>query len=177
MAFDPAEEDPDDEKELDAPGPDVPDEALAWMYKSCSTFGILLVLRQSFKDHVVLIELRVHRIDLALSQSVVQSVVDGRRRNAKARSRDTVDDHRHCQPSGLLVGGDILELRQIFQFRHEAIGPIVELIRIRIFERVLILGAAHAVIHRDVLHRLHVQRDSLHVLKFGLQSADHICTR
>src|ERR1700692_2226027 len=39
MAFDPAEEDPDDEKELDAPGPEVPDEALAWMYKFCSTFG------------------------------------------------------------------------------------------------------------------------------------------
>ena len=42
---------------------------------------ILLVLWQSFKDDVVLIELRVHRIDLALAQSVVQSIVDGRRRN------------------------------------------------------------------------------------------------
>src|ERR1700733_12512300 len=39
IAFDPAEEDPDDEKELAAPGPDVPDEALAWIYKSCSTLG------------------------------------------------------------------------------------------------------------------------------------------
>jgi hypothetical protein len=30
-AFDPAEADPEAENELEAPGPDVPDDALAWM--------------------------------------------------------------------------------------------------------------------------------------------------
>jgi len=29
-----------------------------------------------FQNHVVLVELRVHRIDLALSESVIQGVVD-----------------------------------------------------------------------------------------------------
>jgi hypothetical protein len=30
-AFDPAEEDPDDANEVEAPAPDAPDEAFAWM--------------------------------------------------------------------------------------------------------------------------------------------------
>ena len=41
--------------------------------------GVELKLRLAFKDHVILIHLRIHRIDLALSKGVIQSVVDGRR--------------------------------------------------------------------------------------------------
>jgi hypothetical protein len=33
VAFEPAEDDPDDEKEEDAPGPDVPEDALDWIYR------------------------------------------------------------------------------------------------------------------------------------------------
>ena len=40
-------------------------------------------------------------------------------------------------------------------------------------ERVLILRAAHTVVHGDVLHRLHEKRDSLCRLDARLQSADH----
>ena len=64
--------------------------------------------------------------------------------------------------------------RQRFQFRDKAIGPVIEFIGIRIFERVLILGAAHAVVDRDVLHRLHEERDAIHFLQLRLQPADHI---
>ena len=96
------------------------------------------------------------------------------RSDAEPRGGDAIDDQRDRQPSSLLVGCDILELRQAFQFRDKAIGPIVQFVRIGIFERVLILGAADAVIHRDVLHRLHVERDSLHLLQVGLQPADQI---
>jgi hypothetical protein len=39
-----------------------------------------------------------------------------------------------------------------------------------IFERVLILGAADAVFHRQVLHRLHVERDALTCRELGLQA-------
>src|ERR1700683_261628 len=35
VAFDPAEADPEAEKEVEAPGPEVPDEAFAWIYKRC----------------------------------------------------------------------------------------------------------------------------------------------
>src|ERR1700678_83557 len=39
VAFEPAEEDPEAEKEEEAPGPEVPEEAFAWIYKCCSVFG------------------------------------------------------------------------------------------------------------------------------------------
>ena len=70
---------------------------------------IVLELRQRFQDHVILIELGVHRIDLALSKGVVQRVVDGGRSDAKPRRSDAIDDQRNCKPSGLLVGGYILK--------------------------------------------------------------------
>src|SRR5580700_5781396 len=40
MAFDPAEADPEAEKEVEAPGPDVPEDALAWMYSFCNVSGV-----------------------------------------------------------------------------------------------------------------------------------------
>ena len=60
------------------------------------------------------------------------------------------------------------------QFRDEAVGPIVQFVRIGIFQRVLILSAADAVVDGDVLHRLHVELDSLNLLQAGLQSANHV---
>src|ERR1700722_1612992 len=39
IAFDPADADPEDENEFAAPGPDAPDEALAWMYRFASVLG------------------------------------------------------------------------------------------------------------------------------------------
>jgi hypothetical protein len=33
VAFEPAADDPEEEKEEDAPGPDVPEEALDWIYR------------------------------------------------------------------------------------------------------------------------------------------------
>jgi hypothetical protein len=39
VAFEPAEDDPDDENEDEAPGPDAPEDAFAWIYKSSSVLG------------------------------------------------------------------------------------------------------------------------------------------
>src|SRR5580704_9068294 len=104
-----------------------------WLMDSASVarWKWVNVLRGTALLIVELVELRVHRIDLALSQSVVQCVVDGRRCDAETRGRDTIDDQRDREPSRLLVGGDILELGQGFQFRDKAIGPVVQFVRIR----------------------------------------------
>ena len=58
---------------------------------------------------------------------------------------------------GLLVRSDIFKLRQFLELGDKAIGPVIELIDVRIFERVLVLSPADTVIHGDVLHRLHVE--------------------
>ena len=48
---------------------------------------IVLKLRLALQNHVVLIHLRVHRVDLPLAEGVVQSVIDGRRRDAQVARR------------------------------------------------------------------------------------------
>jgi hypothetical protein len=47
---------------------------------------ISLKVGNRFEDHVVLIQLRVQRGNLALAESVVQRLIDHLRRNAHARS-------------------------------------------------------------------------------------------
>jgi hypothetical protein len=39
VAFEPADEDPEDAKDEEAPGPEPPAEVLVWMYRSCSLAG------------------------------------------------------------------------------------------------------------------------------------------
>ena len=60
---------------------------------------------------MILVQLGVQRADLPLPIGIVQRVVDGGGRNAQAGGRDPVDHQRSRQAAGLLVGGDILELR------------------------------------------------------------------
>src|SRR6202035_1236656 len=52
--------------------------------------GIKLKLGLRFQNHVILIQLRVHGVDLALAEGVIQSVVDRRGCNTKPRSRGAV---------------------------------------------------------------------------------------
>ena len=123
---------------------------------------------------MVLVELRIHRIDLALPEGVIQSVVDRRRSNPEPRRSPAIDDQRNRETTGLLVGRNVFQLGQTLELRYKSIRPVVELIGIRIFEGVLILRAAYAVVDRDVLHRLHIERNSLHVLQILLQPAHQI---
>ena len=57
---------------------------------------------------------------------------------------------------------------------HQPRGPVVQLIRIRIFQAVLVLRPADPVFDRQVLHRLHVESDSIDLVELWLQAADHV---
>ena len=71
----------------------------------------------------------------------------------------------------LLIGGHVAQFGNRFQFVDEFGGPEVQFVGIRIFQRVLILRAADAVFDRQILHRLHVQRDAVDLCQFRLQAA------
>ena len=60
------------------------------------------------------------------------------------------------------------------QLGHQLRRPVIQFLQVGIFQRVLILRAADAVLDRQVLHRLHVQRDAVDFLELRLQSLDHI---
>ena len=134
----------------------------------------MLEIRICLQNHVILVQLRVHGVDLTLAISVIERAVDGGRRNPKPRCGDAINHQRYRQASGLLIGSHVGKLRQLLHLVDQPAGPQVQLVRIRVLQRVLVLGAADAVIHRDVLHRVHIKHDTLDRLEARLQPANHI---
>jgi hypothetical protein len=57
----------------------------------------------------------------------------------------------------LLVGGDILQLRQVLHPLLNHRSPMVEFVGIGVGQRVLIFGLGQARAHRHILPRLHVE--------------------
>ena len=133
-----------------------------------------LELRFDFQHDPILVRLREDRRDLALAKGVIQRIVDRLRADAEARRRIAVDDQARLQAQILVVAGDIAELRQCLQLLHKARRPEAQLLRIGIFEAVLILRAADAVLDGQVLHRLHEERNALDVGQCRLQAADDL---
>ncbi len=74
----------------------------------------------------------------------------------------------------LLIARNIGECGQLLQFGEHLRGIGIQFVGIRVFQRVLELSAADAVVHGQILHRLHVKRDSGDFRECRLQAADHI---
>ena len=64
---------------------------------------------------------------------------------------------------GLLVGGDVAQLRQLLQLRQQPRRPVVELVDIRVLQRVLVLRARQAAADVEVLRGLQEQRRARHL--------------
>src|SRR5580704_16062033 len=134
---------------------------------------IALKARQRFEHDVILVQLGIESRNLALAEGVVERVVDHVGGDAHARSCHAVDHQSLCQSTHLLVGGHVAQLRNTLEFFYEPRGPQVQFVQIGIFQRELILRAAHAVFDREVLHGLHVERHAVDLLNLWLQPADH----
>jgi hypothetical protein len=115
-----------------------------------------LEFRVGLQNHVVLVQLRVHGVDLALSERIVERIVDGRWRDAEAGSGGAIDGDRFRHAAQLLIGRHVGQFRKLLEFRQQLADNRVQLILIGVFHRVLVFRAAHAIVHRQVLHRLHV---------------------
>ena len=129
--------------------------------------------RHDLQNDPILVQLREHRRDLPLAEGVVERVVDRLRGDAQPRRRTSIDGQPSGEPLVLLVAAHVPQLRPPAAPRP-ACGPPVQLRRVRIFERVLVLRAAHAVFDREVLHRLHEQRDALDLRQLGLQAPNDL---
>ena len=119
-----------------------------------------------FQDHVVLVDLRKHDGDEALSKGVVQRVVDGCCSYAKPRSGIAIHDQIFFQSVILLIGGDVAQIRQRLEPFHEPGDPGGQIIRVGGFQAVLILRATDAIFHSQVLHSLHEQLNPFNGLHF-----------
>jgi len=87
--------------------------------------------------------------------------------HAQARCGDAIDNQRDRKAACLLVCGHIGKLGQCLPSVDELCGPEIQLVGIGIFERVLVLGAADAVVDGDVLHGFHEELDVVHLLELS----------
>ena len=133
----------------------------------------LLKLGLHLQDHPILVQLGEDGGDQPLAEGVVQRVVDQLRSEAEAGCGAAIDVQHRPQALVLLIAGHVTQDWNAVQPPHQSFGPDGELLGIGVFQRVLILRAAHPVLDRQILHRLHEQRDAVHLRELGLQAADH----
>jgi hypothetical protein len=130
-------------------------------------------LRDHLEHDAVLVQLREHGRDLALSEGVVERVVDHLRGDAEARRRRAVDRQRRLQSALLLVGPDVAQLGPLAQRLDHPRRPASQLGSIGILQAVLELRPAQAILDRQILDGLQVQPDAVHLRQRRLQAPDH----
>ena len=129
------------------------------------------------EHHAVLVRLREYRRHQPLAEGAVQGAVDGRGRDAEPARRGAVELDIRLQPAILQVAGHVCELRHLLQPVDELVHPGAEFAGIHRLDGELVLRAADASLDRQVLHRLHVERDALDLGEFRLQAPDDVrCT-
>jgi hypothetical protein len=124
---------------------------------------------------VVLVRLCVEGADLALTERVIESGVNIVRGDTHARRGRPVDDQIFSQPPKLSVCSHVSQLWLFAQFCNHLFSTLIEFGLIRVFQCVLELVAAGAIIHREVLYGLQIEVDAFHFSQFGIKPADYRC--
>ena len=133
-----------------------------------------LQFRQHFEDHVIAVELRKILRHLALAERIIQRVVDQLRLDAVARGGVAVDLQLQRGAVGLLVGGDVAQLRQGLHLGQDLWRPFVQLGQIGVLQRELELGARRPAAEPHVLRRLHEQPRALDLFQLGTETGDDL---
>ncbi len=133
-----------------------------------------LQLGQDFQDHVIAVELGEILGDLALAERVVQRVVDQLRLDAVARGGVAIDRQRQRGALGLLVGGDVAQLRQLLHRGQDLRRPLVQLVEIGILQREFELRARGAAAEAHVLGGLHIEPGALDLVQLRPQPRDDL---
>ena len=123
---------------------------------------------------MVLIRLGVERADLPLTERVVKGGVDLVGRDAQPRRSRAIDVQVHAYAVGLLIGCNVTHLRDSAQLGYKPVGPQVKFILVGVFERVLVLRAADAIIDSQVLHGLQVEVDTSDLVGTLLQPCKNV---
>ena len=136
-----------------------------------------LQLRQHFEDHLVGVELGKILRHLALAERVIERIVDQLRLDAVARGGIAVDLQLQRGAVGLLVGGDVAQLRQRLHLRQDLRRPFVQLGEVGVLQRELELGSRRPAAEPHVLRRLHIEAGALDLLQLRTQPGDDLLRR
>ena len=122
---------------------------------------------------MVLVQRGIHGRNDALAESIVERVVDRIGQDAVARGDLALDADVELGPGIELIGGDVDDARDRFDFVEEQRGPVIEFAGVGVVERVLILRLGEPPADGDILRGLHVERDPLDLGEIGSQPRDH----
>ena len=137
----------------------------------------LLEVGGDLQHDAVLVALGEDGRDLALTERVVERVVDGLGGHAQTRGGVAVDHDHRLQPAVLLVGGHVAQLGQIAETVQHLRREGVQLVQVRALQRVLVLGVGLAAADPDVLHRLQEQRGARYPAQLAAQAGDDLIDR
>ena len=136
--------------------------------------GCHLVLRVDLQHDVILVQRLVDGRNLALSESVVQNVVDLLGSDSQSRSGIAIDDDVLLQAADLLVAVDVLEYGNRPQLLRSASAPMRTTHPDPRQKRVLILGVGQASANLQILRGLEKQRRSRHMRSLRTKAIDHL---
>src|SRR5580704_9494701 len=116
-----------------------------------------LQLRQDLHHDVIAVELGEVLRHLALAEGVIERVVDQLRGDSVTRGGVAVDLQLQRRALGLLVGGDVAQLRQCLHLAENLRRPLIELGEVGVLQREFELGAGRPAAEAHVLRCLHIE--------------------
>ena len=127
---------------------------------------ILPVFRRSLHHDVVLVEGRVHRRDLALAESIVESCVEKLGRDTETSGGLAVVHDIGLQSAVLLIAVDVCNMGMLRR-RSEHARPIRhQILKIVARQRELILGSAGSPADAHILNGLKIDRSAGQLRQF-----------
>ena len=121
-----------------------------------------------------MVRLREDRRDDALTESVIQRIVDGRGGDAEARGGVAIDGDERGKPLVEIVGRHILDIGFLIEPGDQLGNPLVQFRCGSGTKHKGILPAADGGIDGQVLNRLHEQRDAGDAVDLAIETADRI---
>ena len=109
-----------------------------------------------------------------LAEGVVERVVNHLRDDAQPCSGAAINRQQGLQPLILLIAAHVAKFGEHPERLDELRRPGIQFSGVGIFEAVLVLRPAHAILDGEVLHRLQVQGDVVDLRQFLLQTPDDL---
>ncbi len=122
---------------------------------------------------MILVQLGKDCGHLALAEGVVERIVHVGHGNAKPGCGVAVDDQVGRQSLVLQIAGHVGHDTFLAQLAHHPTCVDTQLVLVRIFQRILELGAAYAIFHGQILKRLQEELDPFHGVYLALHALNH----
>ncbi len=135
------------------------------------------VLRIDLHHHVVLVDAGVHGRNLALSEGIVEHLIDHRNGDAEPRCGVAINNEIRAEPLILLVAVDVAQLLELAGALQQARCPLIQLVHVLVRERVLVLRGRTATADLNVLLHLQKQRRAGNARQLAAQPVDHLVGR